>query len=63
MKASEIQKYQFPNCLVNWEKLKSTVQANIRKPQFSIISMNLEKLREFQLEQHSEIQIFNFYVN
>ena len=33
------------NCLVNWEKIGSSVKANIKKTQFSISSMNWGKLR------------------
>ena len=45
MKAREPQKSQFPNCSLNWEKLGTKVQANIRKSQWSIFFMNREKLR------------------
>ena len=45
MKERELQKSRFPNCLVNWEKLRSTDHANIPKSQFSIFSMNWENLR------------------
>ena len=40
MKARELQKSQFPNCLVTWEIFGSKVSANIQKSQFSIPSMN-----------------------
>ena len=40
-----IQKSQFPNSLVNWEKFRSTVQACFQKTQFSIFIIHWEKLR------------------
>ena len=44
MKESEIQKFQFPNSLVNWEKFGITALANIQKFQCSISFMNWKKL-------------------
>ena len=40
MKVSRIQKFQFSNSLVNWEKFGSTAYANIQKSQYSISFMN-----------------------
>ena len=40
-----LQKSQFSNSLVNWEKFRSTVQACFQKTQFSIFLINWEKLR------------------
>ena len=40
----KLQNFQFPNSLVFWEKLGSTVYANIQNPNFQSF-MNWEKLR------------------
>ena len=45
MKVSRIQKFQFSNSLVNWEKFGSTAQANIQESQNSISFMNQKILR------------------
>ena len=45
MKARELQKLQFPNCLMNWENSGSAVKANIKKYQFSISPMKWDKLK------------------
>ena len=60
MNARELQKSQSPNCLVNG---KYTAKTNIQKSQFLISSMNWKKLKEFQVEQHSKIPIFNLFLN
>ena len=62
MKVSRTQKFQFSNFLVNCEEFGSTAKANIKKPQYDISLMNLEKW-EVQLDQHSQIPIFNRSVN
>ena len=43
MKVSKIQKFQFSNFLVSWDKFESTAQANIQKSQYFIYFMNLKK--------------------
>ena len=45
MKERELQKSQFSNCLVNREIYGSIYYANVQKFQFSISSMNWEKLK------------------
>ena len=40
-----LQKFQFPNPLVDWEKFRSNAQACFQKTKFYIFIMNWEKLR------------------
>ena len=45
MKSRGLQKSQFLNSAVNWEKFRSTVQTFIHKTQFFFFFVNWKKLR------------------
>ena len=45
MKSRGLQKSQFPNSAVNWEKFRSTVQTYVHKTQFFFFFVNWKKLR------------------
>ena len=45
MKSRGLQKFQFSNSAVNWEKFQSKAQAYVPKTQFLLFYLNWKKLR------------------
>ena len=62
MKVSGIQKFQFYNSLVNWDKFGSTVYSKVQKSQHFIPFMNWTKW-EVQLVENHQIPNFNIFVH